>query len=157
MPVIELETMINAPAMRVFDLSRCIDLHIESMSGNGERAIGGVTSGLIGLGETVTWQAVHLGVKQHLTSKITEFDRPHHFRDTMTAGAFERLDHDHYFIEADGKTLMRDVFDYTSPYGFIGRIVDAIFLENYMTRLLTERNAVIKRIAESDEWMKFIS
>lgn len=157
MPIIKLETMIDAPVERVFDLSRCIDLHAESMGRHREKAVGGMTSGLISLGESVTWEAVHFGLKQNLTSEITVFDRPRHFRDSMLSGAFKRIDHDHYFEPAASGTLMRDVFDYTSPLGFLGSIADALFLERYMTRMLAERNAVIKQIAESEGWRKFIS
>ena len=157
MPVIELKTKINAPLERVFDLARCIDLHTESMGRSREKAVGGVTSGLIKLGENVTWEAVHFGVRQNLTSSITIYDRPRHFRDSMVKGAFVRLDHDHFFSEIEDGTLMRDVFDYTSPLGLLGTAADKLFLKGYMTRLLTERNAVIKRVAESEGWRKFIS
>ena len=156
MPVIELETIVNAPATRVFDLARCIDLHTESMSGSHERAVEGVTFGLIDLGETVTWEAVHFGIKQNLTSEITQFDRPHHFRDSMLSGAFKRLGHDHYFTDANGRTLMRDVFDYTSPLGLLGRLMDELLLENYMKRLLEARNELIREAAESDRWQNFL-
>lgn len=74
MPCISLTTEIKAPIERCFDLSRSIDLHVVSTSGTDEKAVGGRTSGLIEKNETVTWQAVHLGVKQNLTSLITEFE-----------------------------------------------------------------------------------
>lgn len=157
MPKIEIEIEINAPLERVFDLARCIDLHAETMSQTNEKAIGGVTKGLINLDETVTWEATHFGIRQKLTSKIAIFDRPHHFRDIMLEGAFKSFKHDHFFIEEDGKVLMKDVFDYQSPLGFLGNIADALFLESYMKELLTNRNLLIKRIAESDEWRKFLA
>lgn len=156
MPIIKLETKINAPVERVFDLSRSIDLHTKSTSKSNERAIAGRITGLIELGETVTWEATHLYVKQNLTSKIVAYDRPNHFRDSMQKGAFARLDHDHFFEEIKEGTLMRDVFDYTSPFWIFGKIADKIFLEKYMKRFLIERNKMIKEIAESDEWKKFI-
>ena len=59
MPVIELATSIAAPIDRVFDLARSIDLHTNSTSGTGERAVAGVTSGLIGPEQEVTWRARH--------------------------------------------------------------------------------------------------
>ena len=95
MPIIKLETKINAPVERVFDLARSIDLHRDSMSKYDEKAIAGVTSGLIRMNETVTWEAAHFGVRQNLTSKITAFERPWHFRDSMVKGVFKRFDHDH--------------------------------------------------------------
>jgi ligand-binding SRPBCC domain-containing protein len=157
MPNIKIETEINAPIERVFDLARCIDLHAESLSETKEKAVAGKIKGLINKDETVTWEAIHFGVKQKLTSQITIFERPRHFRDSMVKGAFKRFDHDHFFETKDSQTIMKDVFDYDSPLGFLGNIADALFLENYMTNLLKSRNKLIKTVAESNDWKKYIS
>ena len=156
MPIINLETRINAPVERVFDLARSIDLHTDSMSEYDEKAVAGKTSGLIEMGETVTWEAVHFGVRQRLTSKITAFDRPRYFRDSMVAGAFARFDHDHYFEEKNGVTIIKDVFDYDSPLGVLGKIADFLAVESHMKKMLEERNKLIKRIAESEDWKRFL-
>lgn len=152
MPKIVLVTLIQAPPERCFDLSRSIDLHVASMRQTGEEAVGEARSGLLGLGEEVTWSARHFGVRQTLTSRITAFDRPGHFRDSMVRGAFRRFDHDHFFAARDGGTEMRDVFDFESPLGPLGRIADVLVLEGYLRRLLERRNEEIKRFAESGAW-----
>ncbi|PTX18513.1 ligand-binding SRPBCC domain-containing protein [Pontibacter mucosus] len=153
MPTISFETTIHAPVEVCFDLSRSIDLHVLSTKHTGEQAIAGVTSGLISLGESVTWRARHFGLWQHLTSRITEFERPYYFADEMVAGAFKRFKHEHHFQNfGKGITLMRDVFVYTSPFGTIGKVADTLFLKKYMTSLLWERNNVIKHYAESGQW-----
>ena len=156
MPIIIIEMTINAPIERVFDLARCIDLHTESMSESNEKAVAGKTKGLINKDETVTWEAIHFGIKQKLTSKITIFERPHRFRDSMVKGAFKRFDHDHFFEQIGGQTLVKDVFDYDSPLGILGRIADALFVEKHLREMLAERNQIIKTIAESDDWRKFL-
>jgi ligand-binding SRPBCC domain-containing protein len=156
MPIIKIEMLVNAPRTRVFDLSRSIDLHAETMSKHNEKAVAGITSGLINAGETVTWEATHFGVKQKLTSKITMFDRPVHFRDSLIKGAFARFDHDHFFNEANPGTIMKDIFEYDSPLGILGNLADSLFLEKYMKKLLEERNKLIKEIAESENWQKFL-
>src|ERR1041385_3885662 len=97
MPLIHLETRIKSDLQVCFDLSRSIDLHKISMSRSLENAVAGTTSGLIGLNEFVTWEAVHFGVKQRLTSRITAFDYPNHFRDEQLKGPFKSIVHDHYF------------------------------------------------------------
>ena len=148
LPVITLETWIKAPIERCFDLSRNIDLHMHSTAHTREVAIAGVTSGLIGPDEQVTWEATHFGVRQRLTSRITAYNRPSHFRDSLVDGAFRRFDHDHFFEEVSGATLMRDVFDYDSPLGPVGKLADCIFLKRYMARLLIRRNKLIKEAAE---------
>lgn len=156
MPVIDLSTKIAAPIRRVFDLSRSIDLHATSTAQTGECAIAGVTSGLMSLGQEVTWRARHLGVWQHLTTRITAFDPPAYFRDSMIRGAFRRFDHDHFFSESGGVTLMRDVFDFDSPFGILGWLANRLFLTRYMRHLLVTRNAAIKSAAETNDWQRFI-
>lgn len=148
MPIIRLQIYIQAPIECCFDLARSIDAHMGSTARTKERAIAGTTSGLISLGETVTWEAVHFGVTQHLTSKITRMERPHLFVDEMERGIFRSISHLHEFKEVPGGTLMLDTFDYTSPLGPLGRLADRLFLERYMRNLLLERNSYLKRAAE---------
>lgn len=149
LPVIIVETRIHAPIELCFDLSLDIDLHMQSTAHTNETAISGVTTGLIGPNEEVTWQATHFGIRQKLTARITAYQRPFHFRDSQVRGAFKRFDHDHFFESISGTTLMRDVFDYDSPLGFLGKLADRLFLMNYMRSLLERRNKLIKEVAET--------
>jgi len=148
MPKIELITSINAPIEKVFDLARSIDLHMESTKHTGEKAIAGKTSGLIGLGETVTWRARHFGIWQTLTSKITEYDRPNLFVDELVNGAFKSFRHEHHFTASGNQTIMKDIFEFESPLGVLGKLFNKLILTGYMTKLLVERNRVIKEAAE---------
>jgi ligand-binding SRPBCC domain-containing protein len=147
--IIELSTTINAPTERCFDLSRSIDLHLESTKQTGEQAIAGRTSGLMELGETVTWRAKHFGIRQTLTSKITRFEYPNYFTDEMVSGAFKSFKHDHVFSSVNGQTIMKDVFEFESPLGLLGKLANVLFLTSYMRKLLVIRNDVIKKAAES--------
>lgn len=155
MPVIQLETFVQAPVERCFDLCRSIDAHRSSLSFTREEAIAGVTRGFIGLNDEVTWQATHFGVRQKLTVRIDRFERPNYFRDSMVKGIFQRFSHEHRFQAQENGCLMIDRFDYTSPLGFIGSLADRMFLERYLERLLRVRNQAIKVLAESDEWKKY--
>lgn len=156
MPVIELVTSIAGPVERVFDLARSIDLHTHSTSGTGECAIAGVTSGLIGPGQEVTWRARHFGVWQSLTFRIIAFERPTHFADVMLRGAFRRMEHHHHFEQAGGGTTMRDVFRFQSPFGVLGHVADSLVLTRYMRSFLIERTRIIKATAESDSWKQYL-
>lgn len=150
MSKIYLETFLKADIQKVFDLSRDIDFHKKSTSKTNEKAIAGKTSGLIELGETVTWRAKHLGFYQTLTTKITEMESPKMFTDVMTKGAFKSMKHQHIFKKKEGKTLMIDIFEFESPFGIIGKIVNQIFLKKYLTKFLIERNRMLKEILEAD-------
>ncbi|WP_316788903.1 SRPBCC family protein [Pedobacter frigoris] len=151
MPVIRLETFIDAPKQTVFDLARSIDLHQISTAHTNEKAVAGKKSGLIELNEWVTWEARHFWIVQKLTSKITAMNAPDYFVDEMVSGAFKSFKHEHIF-EAQGEaTLMIDVFNYVSPLGLLGKLADKIFLKQYMSALLVQRNKVVKEYAEKRE------
>ena len=157
MPRIELMLHVDATPALCFDLARSVDAHMHSTAATGERAVAGRTSGLLELGDEVTWRARHLGVRQYLTSRITMYDRPRHFRDSMVRGAFARFEHDHFFEAANGGTLLRDVFDYRAPLGPLGAIAEQLFLTAYMRRFLFARLESLKLLAESGEWAQFVS
>ena len=149
---IEISTVVQAPPERCFDLSRDLDLHQRSMADTGERAVAGRTTGLIGLGESVTWEGRHFGVRQRFTSRITAFRRPDYFQDSMVQGAFHSFVHDHFFeAEADGSTVMREVLAFRSPLGLLGRVVDRWIMARYLTNLVAARQRTIKDVAEGHE------
>lgn len=150
MPTIRLSTQINAPIERVFDLARDLDAHMQSTARTKERAVAGRTSGLIELGETVTWQATHFGIRQHLTVEITQMEPPHLFEDVMTKGAFKSMRHLHRFSQSEtGATIMQDELHFHAPLGILGRLAEYLFLTKYMRAFLLERNRVLKQLSEN--------
>ena len=65
------------------------------------------------------WRAKHLGVRQHLTSKIAAVESPTYFQDTMLQGAFKCMQHDHFFRSiSDNETEMRDRFRFAAPFRY---------------------------------------
>ena len=156
MPKIELITSIRSTPEICFDLSRSIDLHQISTAKTNEKAIAGTITDLINLGETVTWEATHFGITQKLTSKITAFKRPFHFRDEQVKGAFSSFTHDHFFEQQNDMVIMKDIFDFISPLGIAGNIFNKLILTKYLTKFLNDRNNVIKAYAESEKWKSII-
>ena len=152
MPTIHLTTFIEAPAERVFDLSRNITLHKKSMEKSGEKAIAGITSGLINLNETVTWQAKHLFKTRIFKSRISAMEPYTFFEDEMISGDFESVRHEHHFKTIANGTIMIDIFCYESPYGKVGEIFNSLYLTRYLKALLEVRNRVIKEYAETNKW-----
>ncbi|MDQ4123112.1 MAG: SRPBCC family protein [Acidobacteriota bacterium] len=154
MATIILETQINASAEVCFDLMRDIRLHTETTAQTKEKAVAGVTDGKIGLGQTVTFEGVHFGIRQRLTVKVVEFERPRLFVDEMIEGVFKSFKHIHEFFPNENGVLMLDTLIWTAPLGFLGKIADKLFLENHLRRLVTKRNLKLKEIAEASHNQK---
>lgn len=148
MPTILYEIFIEAPIDLCFDLSRDVDIHTQTTGKTKEKAVGGKVSGLLDIGDCVTWEATHFGIRQRLTAKIIEMDKPYIFRDIMVRGAFHSFTHTHHFVKQDNGTLVRDEFVYRSPFGVLGRLADILFLEKYMTNFIKQRSQELKKIAE---------
>ena len=149
MPTIRLTTQIDAPVERCFDLARSVDIHLDSAAHTHEQAVAGVTTGLLGYGDCVTWEAVHFGVRQRLTIKVTMFDPPNRFVDELVDGTFRELRHLHEFSAIGSQTRMVDVFTFHSPLGVLGQFTDALVLARYLRTFLCKRNTHLKMVAES--------
>lgn len=156
MPFIHLTTFIAAPQERIFDLSRSVDLHKASMKHYEEKIVDGTMSGLMNLDDTATWTAKHFFKQRRLKIKITQLQRPDFFVDEQQEGDFKMMKHEHYFKPIENGTIMIDQFHFETPSGLLGKIFNKIYLENYMTKLLNERNKMIKEAAESNLWKQYL-
>ena len=148
MLTLRVTTFINAPVVVCFDLARSVDAHVESAAGTQERVVAGKTSGLLELGDEVTWEAKHFGIRQRLSSKITEFRPSSFFQDRMTRGAFRFLEHDHIFDPKDGGTVMTDVLKFQAPLGPLGWLAERLLLASHLRHFLVQRGVALKRMAE---------
>ncbi|MEU8379367.1 SRPBCC family protein [Streptosporangium sp. NPDC048865] len=150
MPSFEIVTHVMAPPERVFDISLDVDVHTASMAGSSEKAVGGATTGGLKLGDTVTWQARHFGVRWRMTSTISAYDRPGCFVDEQVSGPFKHWYHAHFFRHhGHGGTVMSDVIEFAAPLGPLGRVAETLVLRHYMPELIRVRNQYVKQVAEA--------
>ncbi len=156
MPTIHLTTFIEAPAQRVFDLSRHIGLHMQSMAMYKEEAVAGIRMGLIEKDETVTWKAKHIFKTRVLRVKITQLEKYYLFTDEQVEGDFKTMHHEHHFKPCENGTIMIDLFSFESPYGILGHWFNSLYLTKYMKRMLEKRNKLIKEVAEGERWKSLL-
>ena len=133
-------TFLPLAAEAAFDLSLNIDAHVGSMAASGERVVAGVAEGIIALGEFVTWRARHFGVTWTMTSKVTEWDRPHRFVDEQVHGPFKSFWHEHVFTPVDHGTQLQDRVRFEAPFGVLGRLAERLVLGRYLPHLIDVRN-----------------
>lgn len=157
MPFIHLTTFIAAPNERVFDLSRNVTVHKQSMAKYRERIVGGVSNGMMDLNDEVKWQAKHLFKERILKVRISAIKKPEYFKDEQVEGDFKIMKHEHYFRPVENGTLMIDQFYFELPLGFIGRLANKLYIENYLRKILLERNSIIKQLAESRQWKQYLN
>jgi ligand-binding SRPBCC domain-containing protein len=148
------EILVRAPAERCFLLSTSVaivecDLEMHPVRGR--------TSGLVIAGDTVRWQGWQLGLPQFHESLIGPYEPYVFFQDRMIAGRFQSFEHHHRFTDkGDGTVLMSDEVRFTMPLGWAGDLVGRCLLVPHIRRLLKNRFARLKRIAEGEEWKLYL-
>lgn len=148
MPSIHHTTFIHMPIEVCFNLARTIEVRSGKFLLSSQKAIEGVTSGLMANQDTVTWEIEHLGMKQQLTSQIIQMEAPYRFVDEMTHGVFQSFTHLHEFRSIKGGTRMDDIFTYAAPFGVLGAIANKLFLKKYMKNFIIQQAENLKVIAE---------
>jgi ligand-binding SRPBCC domain-containing protein len=149
--VIEVVTMIKAVPDVVFNLELDVDVHAASLAGSQETATTSTGRRRLAFGDEVTFHARHLGIPWRMVSRITVYERPRRFVDEQTSGPFRTLHHEHLFHELQhGGTRMIDRMTVGAPLGLLGAIVTRLLLVPYLRRLLKQRAAHIKHMAEAN-------
>lgn len=147
MTVVVVKTHIAAPLEVCFDLARDVDVHCQTSHSTQERIVF-ATKRRMELGDCVTFEGVHFGIRQQLSGRIVAYERPLFFADEMTRGAFKRMRHEHFFHAQGSGTLMTDRLDFASPFSAIGTVADVLFVKPHLQRFLWRRNRVLKHLAE---------
>lgn len=151
MSKIIIRTIIHANIETCFDIARSVEIHEESFRFLDEKAISGKTSGLVQLGDFVSWEVKHLFFVQHITTKITQFKAHKLFACHMVFGFFKFFKQEYRFeaLENEKRVVMTNLLVFEPPYGYLGKLVNILFLKRYITCVSKKRDAYIKRKAEA--------
>lgn len=145
---------VNAPVDRCFLLSTSIPLVREIL---GLHVAEGKRTGMIVDGDRIVWRGWKFGIPAMHETLITGYQRPEFFQDTMGRGRFRYFQHDHFFKEIDGHTVMWDIVRFSMPLGPIGRQVGRSVVAPHILELMLKRFELIKRIAEGTDWRRYVA
>lgn len=148
MPVIELQSHIDAPAEVCFDLTRNMDLLSEFLKPLSGRAVSGFTQGLIGPGDHVIFNFGFLNLFLELKSEIVEYKRPVEFCDRHTSRLFSRSVHTHIFEPAGNGTCMRENYEFEFFCRFLSQKPFILVVMALIRWQLARKMRLIKQIAE---------
>lgn len=152
--VVRYETLVRAPIERCFALSTHLAIVEITLA---MRPVSGRLTGSVAGGDTVRWHGWKWGLPHVHESLIEAFEPPVFFRDRMIAGRFAAFEHDHQFKEqADGFVLLRDEVRFSMRWGAAGLMVGRGIVLPHVRKLMRERFALIRRLAESDEWRGYV-
>lgn len=74
------------------------------------------------------------------------------FVDSQTKGPYALWRHSHSFEEKGPRqTLMRDLVEYSLPYGVLGKIAHGLFVERWLKQIFDYRAMMIARLLEAED------
>ena len=149
---IEFNTHIKAPVDRCFDLARSIEFHKISVKPIQEESVAGCTKGLIGYNQHALLQSKVKGFHFSTELKLTKFTPPFFMSYDIMDSNFESIIHDYYFYDISEETVMINHFYYKPKWGILGEILNFLFLEKYLTRIIEKRNDLLRDFAENNKW-----
>jgi ligand-binding SRPBCC domain-containing protein len=152
--VLREEIVVQAPVDRCFLLSTSVEIVEHELR---MHPVHGRSMGLVKDGDTIRWEGWQLGLRHFHESLIDGFRQNEFFRDRMIAGRFARFEHDHHFTDCgDGSVLLRDELRFTMRWGWLGELLGRLVLEPRIRGMMRRRFALLKAIAESEEWRRYL-
>ena len=149
---IHVTTFILAPAERVFDLCRNTTIYKAVLKGRKEGFSSGAGSSLIASGETITFNAKHLGKTRIMTARLIEMERPMKFAEEQVKGDLKSFRLESHFKQVENGTILINILTFEGPRDFLGSLIGKFFLKSYLEKFLLKRNEVIKQYAETEKW-----
>ncbi len=102
-------------------------------------------------------QEVILRVKQFgffvstMQMKFVEFERPHLLSDMQIRGPFKSLFQRRTFTRInENETLLTDRFEYELPFGFLGKLVQRLFVGKIVETMFEFRQRTTKKLIETE-------
>jgi ligand-binding SRPBCC domain-containing protein len=153
---------IGAPIDRCFALSTRIELVQRTLGMKlvDTGASDGITTGHIAANSRVVWRGWKFGLPIEHHTLITAFESPHnglaYFEDSQERGRFASYRHEHFFRQHGDETTLEDRIHFALPFGLLGRIATKFILAPHFRKLVRQRFAMIKQLAEGEGWREWV-
>lgn len=87
-----------------------------------------------------------LNIKMNWVTEITHIHDKQYFIDEQRFGPYALWHHQHHFEKIDRGILMKDILHYKVPYGPIGSLADALFVDSKIDAIFNYRMKAVERI-----------
>jgi ligand-binding SRPBCC domain-containing protein len=103
-------------------------------------------------GAVIEYRLALFGAPVYWRTVIESWDPEESFVDSQTKGPYALWRHTHLFEEKGPRqTLMRDLVEYSIPYGVLGRMAHGLFVGRWLKKIFDYRAAMIARLMEAED------
>ena len=86
------------------------------------------------------------GIKMIWVTEITQVKENSYFIDEQRFGPYSFWHHKHFIKKIDNGVLMEDIIHYKIPFGFLGRILNTIYVQNKLKKIFRYRENKLNEI-----------
>lgn len=79
------------------------------------------------------------GIKLHWVTEITHVKENEYFVDEQRFGPYAFWHHKHFLKKVDNGVEMIDILHYKIPFGFLGRMLNALFIQKKIKQIFSYR------------------
>ncbi|RXQ95795.1 hypothetical protein EO244_05665 [Ancylomarina salipaludis] len=87
-----------------------------------------------------------LGINTNWVTEITHVVDKSYFVDEQRVGPYAFWHHQHRIVQTEEGVLMRDIVSYKPPLGFLGSIVNTLFIEKMLKQIFDHRTKVFEKL-----------
>lgn len=87
-----------------------------------------------------------LNIPMNWMTEITHVQDKAFFVDEQRVGPYKVWHHQHHFKEVEGGVEMTDIIDYVIPFGFIGRMLEPLFVKPKLKEIFDYREEKMKNL-----------
>lgn len=87
-----------------------------------------------------------LNIPLRWVTEITHMKEPFYFVDEQRFGPYKFWHHQHIFEETDNGVLMKDIVNYSLPFGFLGKIVNKLVVANNVKDIFSYRKKILEKM-----------
>ena len=86
------------------------------------------------------------GIRMNWVTEITNVKEESYFVDEQRFGPYSFWHHKHFIKEIDNGILMDDIIHYKIPFGFIGIILNKVYIKNKLSKIFKYRESKLNKI-----------
>jgi len=107
------------------------------------------------VGRLIDYNIYLMGIPIHWRTLITDYEPPNMFVDQQIKGPYTMWHHTHTFHKVKGGVEIKDRVVYSIPFGFLGRLLNYLWIKRDLNNIFLHRKKVIDKLFENNDYKSY--
>ena len=107
------------------------------------------------VGRLIDYNIYLMGIPIHWRTLITDYEPPNMFVDQQIKGPYAMWHHTHTFHKVKGGVEIKDRVVYSIPFGFLGRLLNYLWIKRDLNNIFLHRKKVIDKLFENNDYKSY--